>query len=79
MQSSQKSSAQFQTLNGKAAELIAASSTSIKRLAHVGLSVTKMNKLRGTGGGPKYYKLSGLGGGGGRVVYDVADLDAWVA
>lgn len=40
---------------------------------YVGLSVSKMNKLRSAGGGPKYYKLDH------RVVYDVADLDAWVA
>jgi hypothetical protein len=40
---------------------------------YVGLSVSKMNKLRGTGGGAKYYKLDH------RVVYDPADLDAWVA
>jgi hypothetical protein len=40
---------------------------------HIGLSVSKLNKLRTYGGGPKYYKLDH------RVVYDIADLDAWVA
>jgi predicted DNA-binding transcriptional regulator AlpA len=41
--------------------------------AYLGLSVSKTNKLRTYGGGPKYYKLDH------RVVYEVADLDAWVA
>ena len=41
--------------------------------AYVGISVSKMNKLRTYGGGCRYFKLDH------RVVYDVADLDAWVA
>ena len=40
---------------------------------YLGLSVSKVNKLRHYGRGPKYYKL------GTRVVYDPADLDACVA
>jgi len=79
MQSSHKSIGVSQTSNGKASELTRRKLNVDQAAAHVGLSVSKMNKLRGTGGGPKYYKLSGLGGGGGRVVYDVVDLDAWVA
>lgn len=41
--------------------------------AYLGLSASSLNKLRTYGGGPKYYKLIQ------RVVYDVRDLDAWVA
>lgn len=37
-----------------------------------GLSVSTLNKLRLTGGGPPYLKL------GRRVAYDLADLDAWL-
>ena len=40
---------------------------------YLGISVSKTNKYRTYGGGPKYYKL------GHRVVYDIADLDAWVS
>jgi excisionase family DNA binding protein len=40
---------------------------------YVGLGVSKLNKLRTYGGGPAYAKL------GRRVVYDAADLDAWLA
>ncbi|MCW0206021.1 MAG: helix-turn-helix domain-containing protein [Achromobacter sp.] len=39
----------------------------------VGLSASTLEKLRVYGGGPRYAKL------GRAVVYDVADLDAWVA
>lgn len=39
----------------------------------VGLSPSTLNKLRLTGGGPDYIKL------GKSVVYDPADLDAWLA
>ena len=41
--------------------------------AYVGLAVSTMNKARCAGGGALFYKL------GGRVVYDVTDLDAWMA
>jgi hypothetical protein len=37
------------------------------------LSASTLNKLRVFGGGPKYLKL------GRTVVYDVTDLDAWLA
>ena len=40
---------------------------------HIGLSVSTLNKLRVSGGGPIFLKL------GRRVAYDVADLDAWLA
>ena len=38
----------------------------------LGLSVSTLNKLRVFGGGPTFFKL------GRRVVYDRADLDAWM-
>lgn len=41
--------------------------------AHIGLSVSTLNKLRVFGGGPVFLKL------GRRVAYDLADLDAWLA
>ncbi len=40
---------------------------------HVGLSVSTLNKLRVFGGGPVFLKL------GRRVVYDISDLDEWLA
>ena len=39
---------------------------------YVGLSKSSMEKLRLTGGGPKYIKL------GRAVVYDPSDLEAWI-
>jgi predicted DNA-binding transcriptional regulator AlpA len=39
---------------------------------HLGIGVGTLNKLRTYGGGPRYAKL------GHTVVYDPADLDAWV-
>lgn len=39
----------------------------------VGLSVSTLNKLRLSGGGPIFLKL------GRRVVYHPADLEAWLA
>lgn len=45
-----------------------------KEAAHyVGLSASTMEKRRVYGNGPRYTKL------GRTVVYDVADLDAWVS
>lgn len=41
--------------------------------ARVGLSISQLNKLRCLGGGPAFYKL------GAAVLYDPADLDAWLA
>ena len=40
---------------------------------YLGVSVSMLNKLRTYGGGPVYSKL------GRRVVYDVADLDRYLA
>lgn len=40
---------------------------------YCGLSASTFEKLRLSGGGPRYVKL------GRRVVYDPADLDAWLA
>ena len=40
---------------------------------YLGISKSKCDKLRTYGGGPRYFKLDH------RVVYDVADLDKWVA
>lgn len=37
----------------------------------LGLSASTLNKLRVTGGGPRFMKL------GRRVLYDVADLEKW--
>lgn len=39
---------------------------------YLGLSASTLNKLRLTGDGPPYYKLSR------RVVYRQSDLDAWL-
>lgn len=46
-----------------------------QRLAaeQLGLSTRSMERLRETGGGPKYAKI------GARVLYPQAELDAWVA
>jgi len=42
--------------------------------AHVGLSVSTLNKMRGDGRGPRFIKLTG------KVVgYAVDDLDAWLS
>jgi hypothetical protein len=41
--------------------------------SHLRLSASTLNKLRIFGGGPVYSKI------GGRVVYQLADLDRWVA
>ena len=40
---------------------------------HLGLSARTLEKHRCYGTGPRYHKL------GGRVVYAIADLDAWAA
>ena len=40
---------------------------------YLGLGKSTLDKLRITGGGPAYFKV------GARIVYDVADLDAWLA
>ncbi len=41
--------------------------------AYCGLGKSTLDKLRLTGGGPAYSKLNSV------VVYDMADLDAWIA
>ncbi len=41
--------------------------------AYCGSSTSTFEKIRLTGGGPRYLKL------GRRVAYDPADLDAWLA
>jgi predicted DNA-binding transcriptional regulator AlpA len=40
--------------------------------AYIGISKSKMDKLRCYGGGPRYFKI------GDRVVYAITDLDAWL-
>jgi hypothetical protein len=40
---------------------------------YLGIAVSTLNKRRCAGGGPAYIKL------GRRVVYDVADLDSFIA
>jgi len=39
---------------------------------YVSLSASTLNRLRVSGGGPRYAKLAG------KVLYDVRDLDQWV-
>ena len=39
---------------------------------YVSLSASTLNRLRVSGGGPRYAKLAG------KVLYDVRDLDRWV-
>ncbi len=41
--------------------------------AYAGISVSTLNKLRVFGGGPIFLKL------GRRVIYEIADLDDWLA
>lgn len=41
--------------------------------AYVGLSASKLNRMRAEGGGPRYAKR------GRRVLYDVHGLDEWIA
>jgi predicted DNA-binding transcriptional regulator AlpA len=40
--------------------------------AYVSLSASTLNRLRVSGGGPRYAKLAG------KVLYDVRDLDQWI-
>jgi predicted DNA-binding transcriptional regulator AlpA len=39
---------------------------------YVSLSASTLNRLRVSGGGPRYAKLAG------KVLYDVRDLDQWI-
>ena len=40
--------------------------------SYLGLSVRTLDRLRVSGGGPRFWK------GGSRIMYDQQDLDAWV-
>jgi predicted DNA-binding transcriptional regulator AlpA len=40
---------------------------------YIGLAKSTLNKMRMTGGGPRFLKLSAR-----RVVYDTQDLDEWL-
>ncbi len=40
---------------------------------YIGIAPSTLNKLRLTGGGPRYRKI------GRRVVYPITELDAWLA
>jgi hypothetical protein len=44
----------------------------IEAATYVSLSASTLNRLRVSGGGPRYAKLAG------RVLYDVRDLDQWI-
>ena len=47
---------------------------SVKEVSnYTGLSCSTLNKLRCSGQGPRFAKI------GRRVVYDIADLDSWLA
>ena len=39
---------------------------------YLSLSASTLNRLRVSGGGPRYAKL------GGKILYDVRDLDQWI-
>jgi predicted DNA-binding transcriptional regulator AlpA len=44
----------------------------VEAATYVSLSASTMNRLRVSGGGPRYAKLAG------KVLYDVRDLDQWI-
>jgi predicted DNA-binding transcriptional regulator AlpA len=46
--------------------------TVAKAATYVSLSASTLNRLRVSGGGPRYVKLAG------KVLYDVRDLDQWI-
>jgi predicted DNA-binding transcriptional regulator AlpA len=48
--------------------------TTNEAAAYLGIAASTLSKMRLTGGGPIFLKL-----GFRRVVYDVADLEAWAA
>ena len=48
--------------------------TTLEAAQYLGIAASTLCKLRLTGGGPVYIKL-----GARRVVYDLADLEAWAA
>jgi predicted DNA-binding transcriptional regulator AlpA len=44
----------------------------VEAATYVSLSASTLNRLRVSGGGPRYAKLAG------KVLYDVRDLDQWI-
>ena len=46
--------------------------TVVETAAYVSLSASTLNRLRVSGGGPRYAKLAG------KVLYDIRDLDQWI-
>ncbi len=48
--------------------------TSNEAADYLGLAESTLNKMRLTGAGPRYLKITAR-----RVAYDTADLDAWLA
>jgi predicted DNA-binding transcriptional regulator AlpA len=46
--------------------------TVLEAASYLSLSASTLNRLRVSGGGPRYAKLAG------RVLYDVCDLDQWI-
>ncbi|MDB5725791.1 MAG: hypothetical protein JWQ16_2545 [Novosphingobium sp.] len=45
----------------------------VEAAKRLGLSASTLNKMRCTGGGPRYSKIAS------RIKYRVADLEAWVS
>jgi predicted DNA-binding transcriptional regulator AlpA len=46
--------------------------TVLEAASYLSLSASTLNRLRVSGGGPRYAKLAG------KVLYDVCDLDQWI-
>jgi hypothetical protein len=46
--------------------------TVVETAAYLSLSASTLNRLRVSGGGPRYAKLAG------KVLYNVRDLDQWI-
>jgi hypothetical protein len=44
----------------------------VEAATYVSLSASTLNRLRVSGGGPRYAKLAG------KVLYDIRDLDQWI-
>jgi excisionase family DNA binding protein len=57
----------------RALEQVPRRMTTTEAAAYCGSSKSTLEKLRVYGGGPAFIKM------GSRVVYDVADLDAWLS
>jgi predicted DNA-binding transcriptional regulator AlpA len=67
-------------IEGPATAIPVAAAASLKRIlsvqdacVYIGLAKSTLDKMRVFGGGPAFLKL------GRRVVYDVADIDRWLA